>query len=137
MRNIITCLLSVGLTAGLAGCSGLGPSNDVASIDIARITANWPKFINYNNQLTADAQAIERSNDPDSVKRQNRERLRQRYVALQEEVTNNVRDAAAQVASERHIKLIVTSEVVGYGGVDITPDVEKVLKITEASPAAQ
>jgi hypothetical protein len=28
----------------------------------------------------------------------------------------------------------VTREFVGYGGVDITPDVEKMLNITEASP---
>ena len=140
MRTIIASIFSAALATALAGCSGtagFGSSGDVASIDIARITANWPKFINYNNQLAADAQAIERSNDPEPVKRQNREKLRQRYIALQAEVTNNVRDAAAQVANDRHFKLVVTSELVGYGGVDITPDVEKVLKITEASPAAQ
>ncbi len=57
-------------------------------------------------------------------------------IAMQNEVTSDVRNAAAQVASQRHFKLIVTRQFVGYGGIDITPDVEKILKITEtASPA--
>jgi len=50
-------------------------------------------------------------------------------------VTSDVRAAAEQVANDRHFKLVVTREFTGYGGVDITSDVEKILKITEKSPA--
>jgi len=55
---------------------------------------------------------------------------------MQREVTNDVSSAAEQVATQRHFKLVVTRELVGYGGTDITPDVERILKITEVSPPA-
>ena len=113
----------------LAGCSH--SSGDVATVTMSRLTSNWPKFINYNNQLTADAQAIERSTAPDSEKQREREHLRQQYVKMQDEITTDVRNAAAQVAKDRNLKLIVTQEFSAYGGTDITPDVEKLLNITE------
>ena len=40
-------------------------------------------------------------------------------------------DAARQVASDKHLTYVFTRQYVGYGGVDITPDVEKILDITE------
>ena len=115
---------------GLAGC-GQQQSTQVATVDISRITSNWPKFINYNNQLAADTEAIQRSSDSPRQKQARIAGLRQRYLNMQTEVTGDVRGAVEQVANDRHFKLVVTREYVGYGGVDITPDVEKVLKITE------
>jgi Skp family chaperone for outer membrane proteins len=50
---------------------------------------------------------------------------------MQTEVTGDVRNAVQQIAAQRHFSLVVTREFVGYGGVDITPDVEKLLNITE------
>jgi Skp family chaperone for outer membrane proteins len=51
-------------------------------------------------------------------------------------LTNNVRDAANQVASDKHLRMVFTRQFVGYGGVDITPDVEKILQIVEkATPS--
>lgn len=117
-----------------AGCSGIGgASSDVGTVNVARITTNWPKFLNYQNQLTSDAQAIDRSGAPESQKARQRTELQRRFARFQEEVSNDVRSAAEQVASTRHLKLVVTREFVGYGGVDITSDVEKILKITEAA----
>lgn len=117
-----------------AGCSGTGgDSSDVGTVNVARITTNWPKFLNYQNQLTADAQAIDRSGAPESQKARQRTELQRRFARFQEEVSNDVRSAAEQVAGTRHLKLVVTREFVGYGGVDITSDVEKILKITEAA----
>ena len=133
------CLTVFGMLRGaaallaLTGCGGSQPS-PIATIDLSRIQANWPKFINYSNQLAADTAAIDRSNASPQVKVTQLDALRKRYVSMQNEVTGDVRSAAEQVASERHFRLVVTRQFVGYGGVDITPDVEKILKITEASP---
>jgi hypothetical protein len=114
----------------LAGCSQ-APRSDVAVVNISRITANWPKFINYNNQLSADAAAIERSKASDQVKQRERDQLRDQFVRMQQEVTDDVRNAAEQVAKSRNYKLVVTREFAAYGGTDITSDVEKLLNITE------
>ena len=100
----------------LAGCShAQTPASSVATVNIARITQNWPKFINYNNQITADEATIERESAPDAQKRRQLAELQARYVKLQGEVTDDVRAAATQVAH------------------DITSDVEKFLKITETA----
>jgi Skp family chaperone for outer membrane proteins len=81
------------------------------------------------------AEAINRSNESNARKQQDLERLRARYVDMQNDVTGDVRNAAEQVADEKHFKLVVTRQFVGYGGTDITADVERILKITEASPS--
>jgi Skp family chaperone for outer membrane proteins len=133
MKRLFGALLCAGALVALAGCAQ--PSSPVATIDLNRIQANWPKFINYSNQLSADTAAINRSSDSPSRKEQELNALRQRFTDMQNEVTGDVRNAAEQVASEKHITLVVTRQYVGYGGVDITPDVEKILKITEASPS--
>ena len=122
-------LIAAGIAA-LAGCAS--QPTPVATIDLTRIQANWPKFINYSRQLASDTAAIQRSSASARAKAQELDQLRQRYVAMQNEVTGDVRGAAEQVANDRHFKLVVTRQFVGYGGVDITPDVEKILKITEA-----
>ncbi len=123
-------IIIAGALVALAGCAQQ-QSTDIATVDVGRITSNWPKFINYNNQLAADTDAIQKSSDAPRVKQARIVALRQRYLDMQNEVTGDVKDAVEQVANERHIKLVVTHEFVGYGGVDITGDVEKVLKITE------
>ena len=125
-------MCAVALVA-LAGCAQ--QSSPVATLDLNRIQANWPKFINYSNQLSADTAAINRSSDSPSRKEKELDALRQRFTDMQNEVTGAVRNAAEQVANEKHITLVVTRQYVGYGGVDITADVEKILKITEASPS--
>jgi Skp family chaperone for outer membrane proteins len=120
--------------AVLGGCANQ-TSSTVATVDVARIQANWPKFINYSNQLTSDTQAIQRSNDSPSRKQQELDQLRQRYVSMQNDVTGDVRNAVQEVANEKHFQLVVTRQFVGYGGTDITPDVERILKIVEVSPS--
>jgi Skp family chaperone for outer membrane proteins len=117
----------------LAGCAAKTDSS-VATIDLTRIQNNWPKFINYSNQLASDTASINRSGASPREKEAQLDALRRRYVSMQNEVSGDVRDAAEKVANDRHIKLVVTRQFVGYGGIDITPDVEKILQITEASP---
>ncbi|MGH7708920.1 MAG: hypothetical protein ACREM8_06115 [Vulcanimicrobiaceae bacterium] len=131
MKRTIILAATIGL---LAGCAQ--PSADIGTLNLARVQANWPKFINYQNQLAADESAIERAKVSDGAKAAERDELRRRYAAMQSEIERDVETAAAQVAQERHMKLIVTREFVGYGGVDVTPDVEKILKISEPKPSS-
>ena len=126
------------LTASLLGLSACAqpPQSNIGLVDVPRITANWPKFLNYQNQLNSDAAAIQRARLPDSEKQRQMSALNTRFAEGQTELTNDVRDAAQQVAQERHLKFVLTRQFVGYGGVDITADVEKILKITErATPS--
>ena len=127
-------LLAAALAALLAPAGCAQPSGQIATIDVLRIQANWPKFINYQNQLAADAQAIDRSSASPQQKQRAFGDVRAKSMDMQNEIANDLHNAAQQVADQRHFTLVVTRQFVGYGGVDITPDVEKILKITEASP---
>jgi Skp family chaperone for outer membrane proteins len=121
---------------GMTACSKPPPSGDIGLVDVARLSANWPKFLNYQNQLNADMNAIKASNAPEGQKQRQMQGLQYRFATNQTELTNNVHDAAQQVANDKHLRLVITRQFVGFGGVDITPDVEKVLQITEkATPA--
>jgi hypothetical protein len=132
MRRII---IATALLASLTACSG-GSGPTIGLVDEERIKANWPKFLNYQNQLSNDAQAIERSGKPDREKQRLRAALQERFVRDQTELSNDVRDAARQVVDQKHLTYVFTRQYVGYGGVDITTDVEKILKIEEkATPA--
>jgi Skp family chaperone for outer membrane proteins len=127
--------IAVALVASLTAC-GNQPKSDIGLIDEERIKANWPKFLNYQNQLSYDAQSIERSGKPEKVKQQLRAALQQRFAQDQIELSNDVSDAAKQIATNKHLTYVFTRQYVGYGGVDITPDIEKILKIEEkATPA--
>jgi Skp family chaperone for outer membrane proteins len=78
---------------------------------------------------------IERSRDSARRKAQERLQLQQRFVREQNELTGDVTDAARQVAADKHLTYVFTRQFVGYGGVDITPEIEKILQIVEkASP---
>jgi Skp family chaperone for outer membrane proteins len=128
LLTIIAALLA------LAGC-GSQSSSDIATVNISRITSNWPKFINYRNQLAADQDALAHSSAPTSEKQKTFQQLEEQSYTMQTEIANDIRQAAEQIAEQRHFKLVVTREFVGYGGVDITPDVEKLLKIDEKAPS--
>lgn len=120
---------------GMTACSK-PPQSDIGLVDVPRLTANWPKFLNYQNQLNADVSAIKSSRVPESQKERELQSLQARFAANQTELTDNVRDAAQQVANEKHLRFVFTRQFVGYGGVDITPDVEKILQIVEkATPS--
>jgi Skp family chaperone for outer membrane proteins len=79
---------------------------------------------------------VQQSHASPAEKQRQMAALNARYLAGQTELTNNVRDAAQQVAGDKHLTFVLTQQYVGYGGIDITADVEKVLQITErATPA--
>jgi len=123
-------LFAAALVTSLCACSG-GRKDDIGLIDTVRIQQNWPKFLNYQNQLSADAASLAHSNQPTSQRQRTQAQLQQRFVQAQNELTGEVSDAAKQVAASRGLKYVFTRQFVGYGGVDITGDVEKILKIEE------
>jgi Skp family chaperone for outer membrane proteins len=129
MNRLVFAALAASLL-GMTACSK-PPASDIGLVDVQRLTANWPKFLNYQNQLNADMNAIRISHVSDNEKQREMAGLQMRFATNQTELTNNVHDAANQVASDRHLRFVFTRQFVGYGGVDITPDVEKILQIVE------
>jgi type IV pilus biogenesis protein CpaD/CtpE len=129
-------IIAAAAAALLAGCAG-GTSSPVGLLDVQRLMANWPQYNTANNQMLADERAIETGKGSTAQKQQQIAQMNQRYASLSQQLVKQVQDAAAKVAQQKNLKLVVTREYVGYGGVDITPDVEKAMGITEssASPA--
>ena len=119
----------------LAGCGTGQPKSQVAIVDTERMLQYWPKYLNYQNQFSVDMSAIDRSRASDGQKNQARMQLQTKYASVQRELTDDVRNAATQVAKDQHYQLVVTHDFVSYGGTDITPDVERILKIVETSPS--
>lgn len=136
MKQHSIVLLAAFAAATLAGCNAHGAQSQVGIVDTQRLLQYWPKFQNYNNQFSVDMATIDRSRAPENQKARERYQLQAKYSQVQQDLTNEVRTAATQVAHDQHYQLVVTREFVGYGGTDITPDVEKLMKITEASPSA-
>ncbi|MBC5829153.1 MAG: hypothetical protein GIW98_03045 [Candidatus Eremiobacteraeota bacterium] len=114
----------------LGGCAQKN-NNAVALVDTVRIQSNWPKFQNYSNQFSADIAAIDRSNIASSQKQRQLASLQSRYGQIQRDLAQEVKSAASIVAHDKNYQLIVTKEFVGYGGTDITPQVEQIMKIQE------
>jgi Skp family chaperone for outer membrane proteins len=115
--------------------SGCGQSSPVGLLNVQRLTANWPQYENVQNQLVADERAIETGRLSPQQKQAQAARLQAKYAGLLNQLVSQVKDAAAKVAQQKNLKLVVTREVVGYGGTDITGDVEKQMGITESSAA--
>lgn len=118
------------MLALLGGCAQRS-HEVVALVDTARIQSNWPKFQNYSNQFSADIAAIDRSNAASSQKQRQLAFLQSRYGQIQRDLAQEVKSAASIVAHDKNFQLIVTKEFVGYGGTDITPEVEQIMKIQE------
>jgi Skp family chaperone for outer membrane proteins len=129
--NGARALLFTTLLASLCACTNNGAQSNIGLVDVQRISTNWPKFQNYQNQLANDAQTIERSNRSARDKAQARAQLQQRFAQAQSELSTDVSAAAKQVAADKHLTYVFTRQYVGYGGVDITSDIEKILKIEE------
>ena len=123
-------LVASALLASLCACSN-GPKSQIGLVDVQRISQNWPKFQNYQNQLANDAQTIERSHRSDRDKAAARAQLQQRFAKAQNELSSDVTTAAKQVAADRHLTFVFTRQYIGYGGIDITLEVEKILKIED------
>ena len=130
-RIIIVALAA----ATFAGCANNSP---VGVVDVGRVVANWDVYQRYQQQLVLEEQAIASSKASNAQKNAQALALQKKYSGITTQLTNEIRDAAGKIAQQRNLKLIVTNEGVGYGGVDITTDVEKAMNIVDkpvASPS--
>ena len=127
---------TIAIAALAALLSGCGTSSPIGLVDVQRIVANWPEYQTYQNQLLVDEQSIASGKGSSADKQRAALALQVKYTKITEQLTQQIRDAASKIAQDKQLKLVVTREGIGYGGVDITPDVEKSLNITEkASPS--
>jgi Skp family chaperone for outer membrane proteins len=120
-------LLLCAVTA-LAGCAARSP---IGLVDVQRIVTNWPEYQGYQNQLYADERSIQSQRESAARKQSAALALQRKYSKVTDQLSQQIRDAAGRIASQRQLKLVLTREGIGYGGVDITGDVEKALNITE------
>ncbi len=128
MKRISLFLLAAIAATSFAGCASSSP---IGLVDVARLTANWDKYQSGQSQLASDEQALQTSKASNQQKNAQALQIQRKYVQLSDELAGEVRDAVAKVAAAKHLDLVVTRQGTGYGGVDVTPDVEKELGITE------
>jgi len=127
--------LSIVCTA-VAALTACAPSSQIGLVDVQRIVSNWPEYQGYQDRLTAEERSIGARRESDAHKQIDALALQQKYAKVTDQLSKQIRDAAAKIADQRRLKLVLTREGVGYGGVDITSDVEKALDITEkATPS--
>jgi len=112
----------------LAGCATQSP---IGLVDVQRIVTNWPEYQGYQNQLYADERSIQSRRESTRRKQQAAAQLQRKYAQVTDQLSKQIRDAAGRIAAARRLKLVLTREGIGYGGVDITRDVEQALNITE------
>jgi Skp family chaperone for outer membrane proteins len=112
----------------LAGCAARG---SIGLVDVQRIVNNWPEYQTYQNQLMTEERSV--SSRRESAKNRQRDALalERKYAKITDQLSAQIRDAAGKIAMQSQLKLVLTREGIGYGGVDITSDVEKALNITE------
>lgn len=114
----------------LAGCANSSP---VGLLDVGRIVANWKTYQLNQQQMMIDEQRIVQSKASVAEKQRQAAALEKKYAGINDDLTKQIRDAAQKIAQQKNLKLVVTKQGVGYGGVDITPEVEKAMNITESS----
>ena len=96
-----------------------------------RIVTNWSEYQGYQNQLLAEERSLQSRRESTARRQSDALALQRKYAKVTDALSKQVRDAAGKIAAQRQLKLVLTREGIGYGGVDITSDVEKALNITE------
>lgn len=128
MKNIRIVIVTAFAAALLGGC---GASSPIGLVDVQRIVANWPEYQTYQNQLLADQKSIASGRGDKAQKQRAAMAMQTKYTKITDQLTQQIRDAAKKIAQDKKLNLVLTREGIGYGGVDITSDVEKSLNITE------
>jgi Skp family chaperone for outer membrane proteins len=134
-RYVPAAIVALAIATTLSGCAK--PQSTIAFVNVAVLQSTWPKFINYQNQLQANLNAIQSSKLSQADKQRELIQLNQQSARWQIEVTNDVKAAVKQIAADKHYSLVVTRQGIAYGGDDITPDVQAALHIAPSSPASQ
>ena len=129
-------LYAVICAAAFAGLTGCGSPSPIGLVDVQRIVSNWPEYQSYQTQLVSDERAISSRRESGRQKQRDAIIMQMKYTKITQQLTDQIRQAATKIAQQKQLKLVLTREGVGYGGLDITPDVEKSLNITEkATPS--
>ena len=133
MKTQIAIAIALSSLAGtLTGCA---PHSSVGLVDVQRIVSNWPEYQGYQNQMFSEERAVTSRRESNARKQRDAFNLQSKYNKITDRLSAQLRDVAGKIAAQRQLKLVLTREGIGYGGVDITADVEKALNITEkASP---
>jgi Skp family chaperone for outer membrane proteins len=121
-------LLPLAIAAMLTGCAA---QSSIGLVDVQRIVNNWPEYQGYQNQLLSEEKTISSRRESNARKTLDATALQKKYSKVTDKLSQQIRDAAGKIAQARNLKLVLTREGIGYGGVDITADVEKALNITE------
>jgi Skp family chaperone for outer membrane proteins len=119
-------ILSVAII--VAGCAAHG---SIGLVDVQRIVNNWPEYQSYQNQMMTEERSVSSRRESATRRAQDALTLERKYAKITDQLSQQIRDAAGKIASQSQLKLVLTREGIGYGGVDITSDVEKALNITE------
>jgi Skp family chaperone for outer membrane proteins len=128
VRNYHKHTILIWMVAILAGCAAHG---SIGLVDVQRIVSNWPEYQGYQNQLMTEERSIASRRESATHKQIDANALQRKYAKVTDQLSAQIRDAAGKIASQNQLKLVLTREGIGYGGVDITSDVEKALNITE------
>ncbi len=123
-------IVTLCLTGMIAGCASRGT---IGLVDVQRIVVNWPEYQGYQNQMLSEERSISSRRESATRKQRAAVDLQRKYSKITDQLSQQIRSAASKVAAQRQLKLVLTREGIGYGGVDITSDVEKALNITEKS----
>lgn len=112
----------------LTACAASSP---IGLVDVQRIVNNWSEYQGYQNQLLVEERSIASRRESSARKQIDAVALQRKYAKITDQLSQQIRSAAGKIAAQRQLKLVLTREGIGYGGVDITGDVEKTLNITE------
>lgn len=112
----------------LTACAASSP---IGLVDVQRIVNNWSEYQGYQNQLLVEERSISSRRESSARKQIDALALQRKYAKVTDQLSQQIRSAAGKIAAQRQLKLVLTREGIGYGGVDITGDVEKALNITE------
>lgn len=112
----------------LTACAASSP---IGLVDVQRIVNNWSEYQGYQNQLLVEERSIASRRESSARKQIDALALQRKYAKITDQLSQQIRSAAGKIAAQRQLKLVLTREGIGYGGVDITGDVEKTLNITE------
>jgi len=112
----------------LTACAASSP---IGLVDVQRIVNNWSEYQGYQNQLMVEERSITSRRESSARKQIDALALQRKYAKVTDQLSQQIRSAAGKIAAQRQLKLVLTREGIGYGGIDITGDVEKALNITE------
>jgi Skp family chaperone for outer membrane proteins len=119
------------------GCGNEKKGPRVGYIDTDKLMQKWEKFKTSADEYTKEREQLMRRlarnrSGPTFQDRLEVMKSDEKWDKLKRELRDEIKAAAAQVAKDKKLDIILdngaTSPIIEYGGVDVTNDVVKVLK---------